>query len=288
MGYIYKITNKTNKKSYIGLTSKNVEERWREHIQASNNIKLQRPLYSAIRKYGLSNFDIEIIEEVEEDFLGEREIFWISHFNTYEEGYNATMGGDGKWTNSVEQYDLDGNVIGIYPNIAKAVSATNISESVLRGVCQKRYKSAKKFLFKYSGDKTTPQELVKSFKDNNYYKRGVSQYSLDGKLLSSWNSIKAAENETGISNIGRSINHSKPCSGYVWRSSDKDFFDGLDLTSIIVQLSLENEIIAYYDSFLSAAKSLGKNTGSAISEVCRNVDNHKTAYGFKWRYLKDV
>ena len=63
----------------------------------------------------------------------------------------------------------------------------------------------------------------------------------------------------------------------------------LDLTSIIVQVSIEDDtILAYYDSFLSAAKALGKKTGSAISESCRNIGYHKTAYGYKWRYLKDV
>ena len=36
-----------------------------------------RPLYSALAKYGLEAFSIEEIEEVDDDYLGEREIYWI-------------------------------------------------------------------------------------------------------------------------------------------------------------------------------------------------------------------
>ena len=38
MGTIYKITNKLNGKSYIGLTIRSVEERWKEHKYRSKNI----------------------------------------------------------------------------------------------------------------------------------------------------------------------------------------------------------------------------------------------------------
>ena len=32
MGYIYQITNKINKKIYIGLTTKTIDKRWKEHV----------------------------------------------------------------------------------------------------------------------------------------------------------------------------------------------------------------------------------------------------------------
>lgn len=56
---IYKITNLTNNKVYIG-QSKNIEERWSNHRKDSFNIKdveYNSPLHRAIRKYGLSNFE---------------------------------------------------------------------------------------------------------------------------------------------------------------------------------------------------------------------------------------
>ena len=64
MGYIYKITNIINQKSYIGLTTRTVEEHWQEHLRAMQNYKEKRPLYSALYKYGISNFTVETIEEI--------------------------------------------------------------------------------------------------------------------------------------------------------------------------------------------------------------------------------
>lgn len=54
------------------------------------------PLYKAIRKYGIENFNFDIIEECSADELNEREKYWISYYNSYgENGYNLTPGGDG-------------------------------------------------------------------------------------------------------------------------------------------------------------------------------------------------
>ena len=80
MGYIYKITNQINQKVYIGLTSRSIEQRWQEHLRSVETLKEKRPLYRAIAKYGKDNFTIEQIEEVENDFLGEREMYWIHYY----------------------------------------------------------------------------------------------------------------------------------------------------------------------------------------------------------------
>ena len=95
-GYIYKITNLINGKIYIGKTTSSIEERWKEHIHSINrdNIK-NRPLYKAINRYGIKNFSIEKIEEVQVDILNEREIYWINFYDSFKTGYNATLGGDG-------------------------------------------------------------------------------------------------------------------------------------------------------------------------------------------------
>ena len=54
MGYIYLITNLLNNKKYIGKTTQSIEERWQEHIYDSKRKKCEtRPLYRAIRKYGV-------------------------------------------------------------------------------------------------------------------------------------------------------------------------------------------------------------------------------------------
>lgn len=90
-GIIYKITNKVNGKSYIGQTRYSLEFRWRQHIHKKDNTYF----HNAIRKYGAENFSIEILEECEVSKLNEREMFYIAKLNTFKEGYNLTIGGDG-------------------------------------------------------------------------------------------------------------------------------------------------------------------------------------------------
>ena len=95
MAYIYKITNLINNKIYIGKTYKTIEKRFQEHILDSRKkTEEHRPLYSAMRKYGIENFKVELIEETNNP--EEREQYWIEYYNSYHNGYNATKGGDGK------------------------------------------------------------------------------------------------------------------------------------------------------------------------------------------------
>ena len=94
---IYTITNNINNKKYVGL-SKNCYKRWYDHKEAARRPKkpyqFRSPIYNAMRKYGINNFSFNIIEECPVDKLKEREIYWIEKLDTYNNGYNATKGGD--------------------------------------------------------------------------------------------------------------------------------------------------------------------------------------------------
>ena len=95
MSYIYKIINDINNKVYVGKTEFSIEKRFKEHCSdAFRDRNEKRPLYAAMRKYGIEHFHVELIEET--DNPEEREIYWIGYFNGYTQGYNATKGGDGK------------------------------------------------------------------------------------------------------------------------------------------------------------------------------------------------
>ena len=97
MAYIYKITCDINNKVYIGKTNLSIEERFQRHKLDSRKEHIEiRPLYRAMNKYGLEHFSIEKIEECKPEEASEREQYWIDFYNGYEEGYNATKGGDGK------------------------------------------------------------------------------------------------------------------------------------------------------------------------------------------------
>lgn len=93
-GFIYKITNTINGKYYIGQTIQNVKERFYQHCatkcsKAVSNMAIHR----AIKKYGKSNFTVEVIEEIDSANLNDRERYWIKYYNSYNNGYNSTKGG---------------------------------------------------------------------------------------------------------------------------------------------------------------------------------------------------
>lgn len=94
-GTIYKITNTKTGKVYIGKTTKSLNDRLQGYINNAdkgNNFKLSL----AIRKYGKENFIIEPIDFAEtREELNEKEIHYISEYNSLEDGYNMTMGGEG-------------------------------------------------------------------------------------------------------------------------------------------------------------------------------------------------
>ena len=84
--YVYKIT--VNSKSYVGV-SKDPDDRLKHHFINSSYIG------NALRKYGLSDFDIiDQVETYEEAFA--LEIYYIEKLNTMSpNGYNLTVGGEG-------------------------------------------------------------------------------------------------------------------------------------------------------------------------------------------------
>lgn len=95
-GKIYKIYNTINDKLYIGKTVSTLENRFNQHIRDSKKDRNEkRPLYNAMNKYGTERFFIELIEECPLEELSKKELYWIGYYDTYENGYNATLGGDG-------------------------------------------------------------------------------------------------------------------------------------------------------------------------------------------------
>ena len=86
---IYKITNKINKKVYIG-QSNEPERRWREHCERQE--KYESLIHKAIMKYGKENFIFEILVWFED--YNEKEIQFIQEYRSLSPyGYNILRGG---------------------------------------------------------------------------------------------------------------------------------------------------------------------------------------------------
>lgn len=130
MPYIYKIINDINGKIYIGKTQFSIEKRWKEHCRDYQKDKnKKRPLYAAMRKYGVKHFHISLIEET--DSPEEREKYWIEYYGSFKNGYNATIGGDGR---TYLDYDLVYNLFLQGLNIKQIAEKLNYSINSCRNI----------------------------------------------------------------------------------------------------------------------------------------------------------
>lgn len=92
---IYKITNKVNGKVYVGKTT-NFRKRRNCYVSDFNKQKIDKinqRFLNSMNKYGIENFNFEIIEECEKEETAERELFWIEKLETTnpEIGYNLRI-----------------------------------------------------------------------------------------------------------------------------------------------------------------------------------------------------
>ena len=174
MAYIYKITNLINGKSYIGKTLLTIDERWNEHCRAVRRKRCEkRPLYSAMNKYGIENFKVEQIEECDDNVVNEREVYWIEYFGTFKNGYNATIGGDGK---HYLDYDL---ICETYKQVKNTVKTAEIC-----GCCAD---SVRNILRERNIPILSSQEVLKIQKS-----KMINQYTLDGEYIKTFPSISNA------------------------------------------------------------------------------------------------
>lgn len=92
---IYKATNSINGKSYIGFDSA-WPKRKNRHLENANYNR-EGKFYDAIRKYGWDKFQWEILYQSEdkEHTLNVMETQFIREYNTFNQGYNMTEGGEG-------------------------------------------------------------------------------------------------------------------------------------------------------------------------------------------------
>ena len=93
-GKIYLITNDVNSKVYVGQTIQTLNKRFNGHCCYSKSDRsINMYIKRAIHKYGRDKFHIQLIEECPVNILDEREKYWINFYDSYNTGYNLTLGG---------------------------------------------------------------------------------------------------------------------------------------------------------------------------------------------------
>jgi hypothetical protein len=89
---LYVVTNKTNGKQYVGMTSLPAEQRWACHLSEARNGGV-RVFCQALRKYGEQGFDWQVVASARtpEDAAASE----CALIQQYKSAYNMTAGGDG-------------------------------------------------------------------------------------------------------------------------------------------------------------------------------------------------
>lgn len=93
---VYKLTNTITGKSYIGLTTVGLQERWIAHLSRARLGVRRSRIYVALAKFGAGAFRREVLAETANCQEGEKlEAHFIGIHDTYRNGYNSNLGGAG-------------------------------------------------------------------------------------------------------------------------------------------------------------------------------------------------
>ena len=211
MSIIYKIVNDINDKVYVGKTNLSLQKRFSQHCKDSEKeCEQNRPLYAAMRKYGINHFHIEKIEDCLPEDASLKEQYWIGYFQGYEKGYNATKGGDGKLLFNHSEIAAR---LKEHPYPKEVALEFNCSVDTV-------YIIAKEFGIK-----------IKNKGQNNVnQQKFVSQYSKEGEYLQSFESIQLAGEWLLNNNIITTLNSGvrshisevmrgkrKTAYGFIWK-----------------------------------------------------------------------
>lgn len=316
-GNIYIITNNKNDKVYIGQTIHSLNTRFTNHKMASRIEDTK--FYRAMRKYGEDSFFIQLLEEVPYEQLNSREKYWINYYDSYNNGYNSTLGGDGILK---IDYNLIFTLWNCGYNITEIADKTKIYRSSISRILKecfhiseediedRRYKNhytlSDEELLKYWSEGYTPNQIVTLYGGSleTTKKRlvalGILKEEMDQRKAQNQRNTPLKEVQK-LWESGLSMNeiikktHSNHQTikkqlielGY----TEEDFKQRKSKTCnqnkrAVVQLDLQGNYIAQYESAAEAERQTGANRVS-ISGCCHKKPKFKTAKGYKWMFLED-
>ena len=280
MPYIYKISNDINDKLYIGKTLYTIERRWYQHKNnAKNRQDLKHlPLYSAMNKYGIEHFFIEEIEEVsDEKQLSSREQYWIKFYNTYNYGYNASIGGDGL---QLYDYDFIWELWQQGKTIKEISTIISCNDYVVRTVLD---------IHKISTEERKERGSFQLEESHKCYRRKINQIDIQtNKIINTYNSVREASLAIQCDNsyLSKICKNNKIAFGYKWEYQNNDYIKKDFTAKPVCKLDLKTgKVLEVYPSGAAAAKAVNGDS-SYISKVCRGIQ--KSSKGFGWCYLSDM
>lgn len=256
---IYSITNKINNFRYIG-QSNNIKRRWHRHkTELNNNSHPNKYLQRAFNKYGVDNFEFEILEECNSrDELNKKETYWCNFYkpNVYNLGNTGEVGTCSEETKKL--MSLHNRLKGKKRSqeeckkISMALKGRKLSEEHKRRLSEDR--KGKHFNASYEFKKGH----IPSPKCNIWTNERRKKLS---------NALKGKHNS--IATEFKNIN----CSG----SNNPRAYG-------VYQYTKDMKLVAYYETALEASQKTGVNRGLICNCRC---GTRKSAGGYIWKAKKE-
>lgn len=276
-GYIYKATNKINGKSYIGKTI-NFDRRKHQHLTGKGGTCAFK---NAINKYGGDCFCFEIILFIEMDDikllnkkLSEMEVFYIKQYNTFKNGYNATLGGEG-----TSGYH--------YSEEEKKKQSERRKKYLSIPENRKRHKEiSKKAMQKFKGIPRSKDVIMKGAIKR---RKPILQYDINGNFIKEYSGATKVNNYEEANIIACCKGRLNSAYGFVWRYKKNNC---IPLTihvskninpknKPIIQLDKKGNILREYSCVNTATEITGIKR-SAIANCLAGLT--KTSGGYMWNY----
>lgn len=254
MGLIYKIQNKKDGKIYIGQTSATLKNRIAKHKEVVSTSSCH--IHRAINKYGWEAFEVSVVEEnIPNEKLNEREIYWIEYYNSYENGYNMNRGGEGRIIKEQEVLDLwnSGNTITDITNLLPTKKDTVRQILHEAGITTEEIQHRKRIHGAPDVDLKVIADLWREGKTTREIR------SMCGNIGQGY--VLAKLEEAGVTKEERAKRQHK--------------------AKEVHQYSLENEYIQTFESAKLAGEALGINPHQ-IRAACNG--KQKTSGGYIWTY----
>lgn len=273
---IYKITNLLTGKSYIG-QSVNIATRWSQHKSTSRSIETLdgNELHKDILELGIDNFSFEVIEETTVDKLDEREIYWISYYDTFYNGYNHTLGGH-------NNRQLDYNKILLLWN--QGLTAKAIAQQMNRNVDVINWSLTN--LGIYTEEKRErSQKLIEAA--YTPYQRAVIKLDINNnEIIETFDSVSAAAKSLGVvrATFREGLQkHNNIYKGYKWIINTDTQINRNFSARRVAKLDPDTkEPLEIFESASAAARAMNL-AGATL--ICRACKNNTKSRGFYWKYL---
>lgn len=118
-------------------------------------------------------------------------------------------------------------------------------------------------------------------------KKCIAQYSLDGKFIRTWDSIKEAQETLGLTSISENLTGvSKYCGDFQWKyyTDESDIDPVIKKEKTVYQFDLKGNLLKVWKSATEASKEFKNpiSAKTAIHNVCKNIT--RQAYGYYWSF----